>query len=162
MSVKDFIFSREMESAAAFNTAFVVSSLLSSGTYFKMSNNFCNSWSVIQHSERRLFCSAIRMLCDFFLWQKIILLKFPYFPPCIICCDVFPPRNNIKLYCVGDRRPYCHLSHRKWFVSYRVATNSTKSNAHLAHCKFVSLPLLFSEKFFDTFRKWFVSYHNFS
>ena len=46
MSVSDFIFSSEMESAAALSTAFVVSSRLSSGTYFKMSKSFCNSWSV--------------------------------------------------------------------------------------------------------------------
>ena len=46
MSVSDLIFSSERESAAALSTAFVVSSRLSSGTYFKMSKSFCNSWSV--------------------------------------------------------------------------------------------------------------------
>ena len=76
----------------------VVSSLLSSGTYFKTSNSFCNSWSVIQHSERRLFCSAIRMLCDFFLWQKIILLKFPYFPPVLFVATFY--RREIILSCI--------------------------------------------------------------
>lgn len=43
MSVRDFIFSSESESAAALSTAFVASSRLSSGTYFKMSNSLLSS-----------------------------------------------------------------------------------------------------------------------
>ena len=81
MSVSDFIFSSERESAAALSTAFVVSSRLSSGTYFKMSNNFCNSWFVkYSYSSRTGLFSRYSYGSEYdVLFPSRFLLKYRFF-----------------------------------------------------------------------------------